>query len=154
MPHPHSVISKARLEVLAEFRYHLRNFLRFSEDAATGCGLQPQQHQLLLQIAGAPEGVSATIGYAAGRLGLRHHSVVQLSKRCEEAGLITRTQAEDDRRWVVLQLTAEGKKILDSLSEAHSHELTELAPQLIKNLIKFSASAGETQRSKKGNIEG
>jgi DNA-binding MarR family transcriptional regulator len=142
--------SHDRLEDLAEFRYHLRNFLRFSEEAASRCGLQPQQHQLLLQIVGARNGVVATIAYLAQRLGLRHHSVVQLSKRCEEVGLITRTHAEDDRRWVVLQLTAEGQKILDTLSEAHAHELTEFAPLLIKNLIKFSAFAKETQGSKKG----
>lgn len=132
MPAAHRSTSKNCLEVLAEFRYHLRSFLRFSEEAATSCGLQPQQHQLLLQIAGVPDSVAVTIGYAAERLGIRHHSVVQLSKRCEEAGLITRTHAEDDRRWVVLRLTAEGQKILDTLSEAHAHELTELAPQLMK----------------------
>ncbi len=150
MPAGHRSTSKDRLKNLAEFWYHLRNFLRFSEEAASRCGLQPQQHQLLLQIVGAPKGVVATIAYVAERLGLRHHSVVQLSKRCEEAGLITRTHAEDDRRWVVLQLTVEGQKILDTLSEAHAHELTEFAPLLIRNLIKCSASAGETQRSKKG----
>jgi DNA-binding MarR family transcriptional regulator len=150
MPAEHSSTSRSRLEVLAEFRYHLRNFLRFSEEAATRCGLQPQQHQLLLQIAGAPDSVAVTIGYAAERLGIRHHSVVQLSKRCEDAGLITRTHAEDDRRWVVLQLTAKGQKILDILSETHVHELTELAPQLMKHLSTFSTSAAETQKSKKG----
>ncbi len=149
MPAAHRRTSKNRLEILAQFRYHLRSFLRFSEEAATRCGLQPQQHQLLLQIAGVPDSVAVTIGYAAERLGIRHHSVVQLSKRCEEAGLITRTHAEDDRRWVVLQLTAEGQKILDALSEAHAHELTELAPQLMKNLSTFSASAAGTQSNKK-----
>jgi DNA-binding MarR family transcriptional regulator len=142
--------SKSRLGALAEFRYHLRSFLRFSEEAATRFGLQPQQHQLLLQIAGAPKGVVVTIGYAAERLGIRHHSVVQLSKRCEEAGLITRTNADNDRRWVILELTAEGRKLLETLSEAHAHELTELAPQLIRNLATFSVSAAGTQSKKKG----
>jgi DNA-binding MarR family transcriptional regulator len=142
--------SKGRLEVLAEFRYHLRSFLRFSEEAATRCGLQPQQHQLLLQIAGAPDSVPVTIAYAAERLGIRHHSVVQLSKRCEDAGLITRTHAEDDRRWVVLQLTAKGQKILDTLSETHGHELTELAPELMKHLSAFSTSTAAKQSKKKG----
>lgn len=141
--------SKIRLEVLAEFRYRLRSFLRFSEEAATRYGLQPQQHQLLLQIAGAPDSVPVTIGYAAERLGIRHHSVVQLSKRCEEAGLITRTHAEDDRRWVVLQLTAKGQKILDTLSETHVHELIELAPELMKHLSAFSTSTAAKQSKKK-----
>jgi DNA-binding MarR family transcriptional regulator len=95
-------------------------------------------------------GVPVTIGYAAERLGIRHHSVVQLSKRCEEAGLITRTHAEDDRRWVVLQLTTDGQRILHTLSETHVHELTELAPQLMKHLSIFSTFAAATQSKKKG----
>ena len=51
---------------------------------------------------------------------------------------------------VVLRLTAEGQKILDTLSEAHAHELTELAPQLMKYLSTFSASAAGTRSKKKG----
>jgi hypothetical protein len=70
------------LRTLAEFRYELRQFLHFSECAATEAGLQPQQHQLLLQVAGAPEGETVTIAYAAQRLSLRHHSVVELAKSC------------------------------------------------------------------------
>jgi hypothetical protein len=37
---------------LADFRHALRQFLAFSEQAATTCGLTPQQHQALLAIAG------------------------------------------------------------------------------------------------------
>ena len=39
---------------LAEFRYQLRCFLHFSEQAARSVGLEPQQHQLLLTIKGLP----------------------------------------------------------------------------------------------------
>jgi len=53
------------LRTLAEFRFELRRFLQFSESAALEVGLQPQQHQLLLQVAGAPEGTALTIAYAA-----------------------------------------------------------------------------------------
>jgi hypothetical protein len=49
------------LRTLAEFRYELRQFLHFSERAAVEAGLQPQQHQLLLQVAGASEGQAVTI---------------------------------------------------------------------------------------------
>jgi hypothetical protein len=76
MPEP-----AARLQIIAEFRHQLRPFLHFSETAAQNRGLQPQQHQLLLQIAGDPDKVAATIGYAAERLGLRHNTVVELSNR-------------------------------------------------------------------------
>ncbi len=124
----------ARLQALAEFRHQLRSFLHFSEVAAEKIGLQPQQHQLLLQIAGAPSEVVPTIGYAAERLGLRHNTVVELSNRCEEGGLLIRRQDGPDRRCVVLMLTSKGRKMLESLSIDHARELDELAPQLIRTL--------------------
>jgi DNA-binding MarR family transcriptional regulator len=142
--------SNPRLQLLADFRHHLRLFLQFSEKAAGRFGLQPQQHQLLLQVAGAPVGVRPTIAYATQRLGLRHHTVVELSKRCEEAGLLARKHAEPDRRKVVLELTARGRKILESLSDDHARELNELAPQLIKSLSALSASNRRANKTSPG----
>lgn len=123
-----------QLKKLAEFRHRLRLFLQFSENAAEKLGLQPQQHQLLLQVAGAPAGVPTTIRYAAERLGLRHNTAVELCNRCQEAGLIRRKIAAADRRCVLLELTRKGKRLLDSLSIDHALELNHLAPQLIQTL--------------------
>jgi DNA-binding MarR family transcriptional regulator len=130
-----------RLQSLAEFRYTLRKFLNFSEQAALQANLQPQQHQLMLQIAGAPEGVETTISWVAERLGLRHHSVVELSKRCAEAGLVQRLQTNPDHRFVILRLTAGGEQALASLSDAHARELNELAPQLVRALNRVRKSS-------------
>src|ERR1700678_3972383 len=126
--------SVARLQVLAEFRHQLRLFLHFSEMAAQKAGLHPQQHQLLLQIAGAPEKESVTIGHLAERLGVRHNTLVELSNRCEQADLVTRRQAGSDRRCVLLEVTSKGRRVLEELSVDHARELNELAPQLIRTL--------------------
>ncbi len=136
---------RLKLRNLAEFRYELRQFLQFSEGCATEAGLHTQQHQLLLQLAGAPEGVETTVSYAAERLGLRHHTVVELSKRCEEAGLVNRNQDQNDRRRIQLQVTAKGHRVLRILSEAHARELNELAPGLIRTLSLICGS--DTQRT-------
>ena len=72
-------------------------FLHFSECAAIGAGLQPQQHQLLLQVAGAPEATAVTIAYAAERLGLKHNSTVELVDRSEREGLLSRTAHDQDK---------------------------------------------------------
>jgi len=128
------------MQVLAEFRYTLRRFLQFSEQAAANAALQPQQHQLMLQIAGAPDGVETTISYVAERLGLRHNSVVELSRRCAEAGWIERLQSAPDHRCVALQLTPAGYRALEALSEAHARELNDLAPQLIAALSRIRES--------------
>lgn len=132
-------IAHTRLQVLAEFRCTLRQFLQFSEAVAVAAGLQPQQHQLLLQIAGAPESEPASIRYVASRLGLRHNTAVELCTRCVQAGLIERSEAPFDRRSVLLSLTPAGQAVLGSLSAAHARELNDLAPELIRTLTSIQA---------------
>jgi DNA-binding MarR family transcriptional regulator len=142
-------IPNARLQVLADFRHHLRIFLHFSEETAARSGLQPQQHQLLLQVAGVPEGVEPTVGYAAKRLRIQHHAVVSLSKRCEETGLLKRTQGKPDKRTVILSLTSKGRQVLDALSADHELELNEMAPKLIEKLLGVSASGKKSSNGRK-----
>lgn len=131
--------SADKLQILAEFRHQIRLFLHFSEIAAQKRGLQPQQHQLLLQIAGAPDKVAATVGYVAERLSLRHNTVVELTNRCEAAGLIGRKDAGSDRRYVLLELSPRGRKKLEALSIDHECELNDLAPRLIRTLTALRA---------------
>ena len=128
---------RSNIQLLARFRYEIRHFLQFSEQAATAAGLQPQQHQLLLQIAGAPDHTLVTLSYIADRMSLRHHTVVELSKRCELAGLVRRTHDPDDRRRVVLEVTAQGHDALRQLSKVHARQLRELAPSLIQALTRI-----------------
>jgi DNA-binding MarR family transcriptional regulator len=128
------------IQLLAKFRREIRRFLQFSENAAAVSGLQPQQHQLLLQIAGAPDGTPVTIGYIAEVLCLRHHTAVELSKRCELAGLVRRTNDPKDRRCVLLELTTQGNRALRQLSDVHSQQLRELAPSLIQALTRIQNS--------------
>src|SRR5215472_6942099 len=122
------------LTTLADFRYELRRFLQFSESAAQNARLHPQQHQLLLQVAGAPEGTAVTIAYAADRLGLRHNSTVELVDRSVREGLLTRRTDPDDKRRAILHITHKGKQLLDCLSDEHARELNELAPRLERAL--------------------
>jgi DNA-binding MarR family transcriptional regulator len=122
------------LRTLADFRFELRRFLHFSECAALEAGLQPQQYQLLLQVAGAPEGTAVTIAYAAERLGLKHNSTVELVNRSEREGLLMRTADADDRRRALLRATRKGKQVLGRLTGDHARELNELAPRLVQAL--------------------
>ena len=122
------------VRTLADFRYQLRRFLRFSEQAAQRAKLAPQQHQLLLQVAGAGEGVSPTIAYIAERLAIRQNSAVELADRCVEEGLVERTADAHDRRRVILRVTPQGKCTLQQLSGHHARELKELGPRLVATL--------------------
>ncbi len=129
---------------LAEFRYQIRRFLHFSEQAAREAGLEPQQHQLLLALKGLPAGMPATIGRLAERLQLQHHSVVGLADRLAEHGLVRRERATGDRREVILRLTPRGEAVLRRLSLCHREELRTTGPALIAALR--AAMAGVPQR--------
>lgn len=138
------------VSTLAEFRYELRRFLQFSEGAAIEAGLHPQQHQLLLQIAGAPHGTPVTIAYAAGRLGLKHNSTVELVDRSEREELIERTIDKHDRRRAILHLTRKGRQVLHRLSGDHARELNEMAPRLVQTLrrVQFHSSPAVAAEAK------
>jgi DNA-binding MarR family transcriptional regulator len=118
---------------LAEFRYQIRKFLAFSEQQARTCGLEAQQHQLLLAIRGIPRG-KATIGELADRLRLKHHSTVELVNRLEALGAVARVQSEKDRRQVIVRLTRKGSALLRKLSIAHRAELETTGPELARAL--------------------
>jgi DNA-binding MarR family transcriptional regulator len=115
---------------LLELRTGLRRFLRWSAQQAEEAGVTPAQHQLLLAIRGHPDERGPTIGDAAGYLLLRHHSVVGLVDRAENADLIERVPDADNRSIVRLRLTEQGSAQLDMLSELHLTELAHLAPTM------------------------
>ncbi len=127
------------LQALAEFRFHLRSFLQFSEQVVRKQRLHPRQHQLLLQIAGIAEGRSATINFLAERLGLRQNSVVELANRSVAEGLVRRNEDPCDRRRVILSVTHKGMRVLDALSASHACELDEYGPQLIRTMERIKS---------------
>jgi DNA-binding MarR family transcriptional regulator len=125
-----SSFSKEDYETLAEFRYALRCFLRFSENAAETAGLTLQQHQALLFIIGYPGREQVTIGELAERLQIHHHSAVGLVDRLEEQGLVERSHKGEDRRQVFISLTDNSIRVLKGLANTHREELRHLGPQL------------------------
>ena len=123
-------LAKGDYETLAEFRYLLRRFGAFSEEAAREAGLTVQQHQALLAIKGFPGREEITIGELAERLNLKHHSVVGLVDRLMARALIHRRHDEMDRRRVLVTLTPQAQDLLLELTLAHKDELRRLAPLL------------------------
>lgn len=131
-------LSKADYESLADFRYALRRFLKFSEEAAEAVGLTPRQHQALLAIKGYPERNRVTNGELAERLQIKHQSAVGLVNRLENQVLLQRSPGEADGREVYLTLTHRGEELLEQLSAAHRDELRRVGPRLIKMLEKLA----------------
>lgn len=118
-----TALSKADFEALAQFRFGIRRYLRFSEETVRRHGLNPQQYVLLLAIKGFPGRDWATIRELADLLQLRHHSVVELVTRAQRQGLVTRAPHPEDRRAVRVMLTDHGEATIARLVQLHREEL-------------------------------
>jgi DNA-binding MarR family transcriptional regulator len=124
-------LSKVEFEKLAQFRYQLRRFQRFSEDVTRKNGITVLQYLLLLQIKGYPGRDWATVGELAERLQAKHHGIVSLISRCEAIGLVERSVSQIDRRRVEVRTTRAGARILEKLARIHRAELVSLQDQFI-----------------------
>ncbi|HVB07706.1 MAG TPA: helix-turn-helix domain-containing protein [Candidatus Acidoferrales bacterium] len=138
-------------QALAEFRYQIRRFMNFSEQAARAAGVEAQQHQALLAIQGLPDAQKATVGVLAERLQIQHHSAVELVDRMELQGLLKRVRSRADRREVLLRVTRHGAELLENLSVPHRTELRSSGRVLLRALETAMRSAGHSTISRREN---
>jgi DNA-binding MarR family transcriptional regulator len=136
-------LSDAQYRELLAFRNAVRRFLRWSEEQATGLGVTPAQHQLLLAIRGHEGALGPTIGDVADALLLRHHSAVGLVDRAVAANLVERRSDPEDQRVVRLRLTSLGARRLRQLAGLHLAELRRMMPAFAPALF---AEAGEDDK--------
>jgi DNA-binding MarR family transcriptional regulator len=136
-------LTKADYELLAAFRYALRKFLGFSEEAAIEKGISPQQYQVLLAIEGFPGRNWVTMGELAEQMRIAHHSAVGIVDRMEGLGLVKRVSSKHDRRRVQVSVTRKGRHILEKLYRIHRAELRSVGPQLAALLQKAASRAPE-----------
>src|SRR6266403_5286331 len=122
-------------EALANFRYLLRKFLRFSKDFLRANGnLSPEQYEASLAIRAFTSIGGLTISQLSERLQVKHHSAVNIVDRLVERKLITREPGETDRRRRHVQLTAKGDKLIEELAFGHRQEIRGRSGELIEAL--------------------
>ena len=138
-----SRVTNSNYRALAGFRYEIRKFLAFSEKAARSAGIEPQQHQMLLAIRGLPDGVRPTMGAVAERLCVQQHTAVALADKLEERGLLARERSEQDRRVVMLRLTAEGEGCCEACQPFTAISCAASAPR-------WSRRCGRLLKSRRG----
>jgi DNA-binding MarR family transcriptional regulator len=124
-------LEKHDFEVLADFRYQIRKFERFSEQVTRQHGITPLQYLLLLHVKGYPGRNWATVGELADRLQTQQHGVVALISRCEKLDFVERRRSEEDRRCIEIHLLKEGEKVLNKLALLHRAELLSLHGRFI-----------------------
>jgi len=143
-------LSVADYQALAEFRYQIRKFLHFSDAAIEGAGLERSQYQLMLTIKGMPEGVRPRIRDIAERMLIQHHSAVELIDRLETGGYVRRERGQNDRREVLLALTAKGERVLGQLALHHHEELQNAAPKLVGALRRVTRERRQDEDTTRG----
>jgi DNA-binding MarR family transcriptional regulator len=140
-------LTLADYQALAEFRYHIRRFLSFSDQALHAAGLEKAQYQLMLAIKGMPQEVRPRIRDLATQLQIQHHSAVELVNRMEAKGYVRRERGQDDRREVLLALTPRGEQVLAELAQHHHAELRTAGPMLIAALQRLHRGNGRRARA-------
>jgi DNA-binding MarR family transcriptional regulator len=123
-------LSDRDYRALARFRYALRSFQRFSEDAARDAGLTPAQHQLLLAVRGWDGEGPPTVSDLAERLQQKLHSTTELVSRAEANGLVDRAVDPTDHRRTLVGLTEDGASKLAELTLDHRQELRRFRTEL------------------------
>lgn len=117
-------LSNEEYRSLAEFRYALRRFESFSEDAARDHDITPAQHQLLLSVRGAELADGPpSVSLVAERLQIRVHSAVELVARAADNQLVERLTDPLDGRRILVATTPVGRAKLEELSVIHRREL-------------------------------
>jgi len=133
-------------QAMAEFRHQIRRFLSFSEQVAEAAGVAPQQHLLLLALRGLPAGTRPSIRVLADRLLLKHHSVVELVDRSERMGLVRRAADRNDRRQVMIGLTAKGERVLQKVFVRNRRRLRSQSSELANALARLAREQGTRKR--------
>ena len=131
---------------LAAFRGALREFLRFSEEAAAKAGLTAQHYQAMLILRARADAEPVTINNLAGELFIRHNSAVGLVDRLVREGLVAREASSADRRKVELRLSGRGRQVLAKLAAMHRRELERIGP-VLKHLIAQAAAPDPVEES-------
>lgn len=118
----------------------------FEEELFGRYNLTPQQYNALRLLRGESGRKLATLALAS-RLVSRAPDITRLLDKLEERGLIARERPADNRRVVLIALTAAGREMLDDLDnqvrECHTRQLGHLSDKQLRDLVAILQAARE-----------
>lgn len=100
---------------VAEARYVVRKVFRIVDEQAKQAGLEPLEHQALIQIFGSPRPLRVID--VADRLDIAPAFASRLAKRLEEKELVTRSPSESDRRSTYVVATDLARDVLAAIDD-------------------------------------
>jgi DNA-binding MarR family transcriptional regulator len=123
---------------LADFRYALRKFLRWSRAILVVRGhLTTEQYEALLVLRSSSNQENLTVGKLSERLQVEHHTTVSLINKLVKRNLVVKKTRISDRRVVHLNLTQTGHRLIDELAKIHRGEIRARSPELIDALSRL-----------------
>jgi DNA-binding MarR family transcriptional regulator len=131
-------MTQADYEALALFRYEMRRFMGFSKEFLDAEGVSSVQYQAMLAIKARAQPM--TIGELAKELFIKIQTAVELVDRLQDAGLVERSHSPEDRRRILLSLTAKAEDILPRLAAGHLANHRAKAASFAKAIARFQKS--------------
>ena len=123
---------------VAAFRAALRRFERMTEQAARAADVTPRQYLLLLAVVGSGDPDGVPVGDLAEGLQLAQSTTSGLVDRAEAAGLVSRSSAQRDARFVRVSATERGlealRQVMTGLDEGRE-AVAEAAAELRGHLV-------------------
>ncbi len=117
---------------IADGRYVSRKIIRILDDRARQHGLEPLQHQAMLQIYGNRDSEGIRVNVLAARLDIAAAFASRLVSELESRGLVERTPSPSDRRATTVSATEDGIALIRAIDESvhdyiavFQHELDE-----------------------------
>jgi len=101
------------IQAVAHGRFVLRRVMQILDEQPREQGLEPLQHQVLLQVFGADE--EMTVGKVADRLGIVAAFGSRLVSQLQRLGLIERRRHSHDRRVSIISASESGVELLRSI---------------------------------------
>lgn len=121
----------AYFEGVARARYILRRTFRIFDEVARDSGLEPLQHQALIQIlgGGVTEG-ALPVSRIAERLNVTSAFASRLVQDLEAKELVVRRPSEVDRRVILVEATPQGRQWLARVSDGVRRDVSYFQSQL------------------------
>jgi DNA-binding MarR family transcriptional regulator len=101
---------------ISEARHVIRKIFRIVDDQAKKVGIEPLEHQTLIQVFGSVD--PPRVIDLADRLDISPAFASRLIRSLEDKGLVTRSRSDLDRRTTHVEVTPDGRSLLASIDES------------------------------------
>jgi len=105
-------------------RFHHVTTKVMDENLRSRCGHSLDDYDVLHQV--SAHGAPIRMGDLAERLLVANSSCNRIVGRLVEAGLVSRAHGESDRREVIVDLTAEGRRLRRRMAAVHTRDIEQL----------------------------